>query len=398
MNNLFGEVKENSLLSDRQTYKKLEVNYRRNCKQDGTEFLDTLANNFCYQDCQDEYWNPEEFSLLYGTPLWLQSTRSQRVILNHLYWVAYYSQIISAEIATIFFNQTSAAGLYAQEDFRLVCDTLDLESNQERAHINAFKTVCERVEASLFGRRIFSYPMRSPFSETIIFADTNLLKSWWKKVQLHCFGLLSSGNTFLACQYFTVRGLRTLNGKIVQHQLSRYSQNYSDKNKVPIPTKISYYHFLDESFHFNSSIIISQDVIKCLPKPTNFEKIVANLGIKGCQQDHYNFSVAINGIFWYDPALYSAIYQVLTSPIFSMSDREAKEMMQACFTEESEGLYRSHKTHQEAIESYKVYIESLDYIWPSNREMSLMSSNSISKYLAIQKKSFAHWKKNHENI
>lgn len=398
MNNLFGEIKENNLLSDRQTYKKLEVNYRRNLKQDSTDFLDNIAADFCYQDCQDEYWNPEEFSLLYGTPLWLQSTPSQRVILNHLYWVAYYSQIISAEIATIFFNQTSAAGLYAQEDFRLVCDTLDLESNQERAHINAFKTVCERVEASLFGCRIFSYPMRSPFSETIIFANTNLLKSWWKKVQLHSFGLLSSGNTFLACQYFTVRGLRTLNGKIVQHQLSRYSQNYSDKNKVPIPAQISYYHFLDESFHFNSSTIISQDVIKSLPKPTNFEKIVANLGIRGCQQDHYNFSVAINGIFWYDPALYSAIYQVLKSPIFSMSDSEAKEMMQACFTEESEGLYRSHKTHQEAMESYKVYLESLDYIWPSNLEMSLMSSNSISKYLAVQKKSLAQWKKSNENI
>ncbi|MEL7034625.1 MAG: P-aminobenzoate N-oxygenase AurF [Cyanobacteria bacterium J06592_8] len=396
MNNLFGEVKNNNFLSDHyQTYRKLEVNSRRNRQQDCTKSLDTIAANFCYQDCQDEYWNPEEFSLLYGTHLWLQSTPSQRVILNHLYWVAYYSQIISAEIATIFFNQTSAAGLYSQEDFRLVCDTLDLESSQERVHINAFKTVCERVEACLFGRRIFSYPMRSPFSETIIFADTNRLKSWWKKVQLHCFGLLSSDNTFLACQYFTVRGLRTLNGKIVQHQLSRYSQHYSDQNKVPIPAKISYYHFLDESFHFNSSTIISQDIIKCLPKPTTFEKIVANLGIRGCQQDHYNFSVAINGIFWYDPALYSAIYQVLTSPIFSLNDHEAKEMIQACFTEESEGLYNSHKTHQEAIESYKVYLESLDYVWASNREMSLMSSNSISKYLNVQKKSLAQWKKNH---
>lgn len=398
MNNILGEVKNNSLLSDRQVYRKLEVNYKRNRQQDCTELLDAAAANFCYQDCQDKYWNPEEFSLLYGTPLWQQSSQSQKVILNQLYWVAYYSQIISAEIATIFFNQTSAAGLYAQEDFRLVCDTLDLESSQERAHISAFKTISEQVEASLFGRRIFSYPMRSPFSETIIFADTNRLKTWWKQVQLHCFGLLSSGNTFLACQYFTVRGLRTLNGKIVQHQLSRYHQNYADKNNVPIPAQISYYHFLDESFHFNSSTIISQDVINCLPKPTNFEKMVANLGIKGCQKDHYHFSVAINGIFWYDPALYSAIYQVLTSNLFAMDNREAKQIMRACFTEESEGLERSHRTHQEAVESYKVYLESLDYIWSDNREMSLMSSNSIAKYLAVQKREFIKWENNNENF
>ncbi len=36
------------------------------------------------------------FSLLYGTPLWEQADSGQRVKLNQLYWVAYYSQIISA--------------------------------------------------------------------------------------------------------------------------------------------------------------------------------------------------------------------------------------------------------------------------------------------------------------
>ena len=51
------------------------------------------------------------FSLLYATPLWERPPSRQRIVLNHLYWVAYYAQIISAEIATILLNQTSAAGL-----------------------------------------------------------------------------------------------------------------------------------------------------------------------------------------------------------------------------------------------------------------------------------------------
>jgi hypothetical protein len=72
-----------------------------------------------------------------------------------------------------------------------------------------------------------------------------------------------------------------------------------------------------------------------------------------------------------------------------MDDREAKEMMQLCFTQESEGLQRSYQTHQEAIASYKVYLEKVDYAWKSNREMSLMASNSIPKYLATQKKALA---------
>ena len=214
----FGEL--DFLSKDKITSKKIEINHRRNAKQDHTELLDQAASRFNYADCKDAYWNPEEFSLLYGTPLWDQASESQRVILNQLYWVAYYSQIISAEIATIFFNQTSAAGLYGLEDFRSVCDMLDLESAQERAHINSFKVVSDAVEEELFGERCFSYEMRGPYAETMIFPDSNKLKSWWKSLQLRTFGLLSSGNAFVASQYFTVRAMRTLNGKMVQQQLS----------------------------------------------------------------------------------------------------------------------------------------------------------------------------------
>ncbi|MFE1747759.1 P-aminobenzoate N-oxygenase AurF [Coleofasciculus sp. H7-2] len=385
------EPKGNTLLENQKVYRKLQINHTRNKQQDHTQLLDEAAASFRYEDCKDEYWNPEEFSLLYGTPLWEQASPSQRIILNQLYWVAYYSQIVSAEIATIYFNQTSAAGLYAQEDFRLVCDTLDLESAQERAHISAFRKVSSEVEAQLFGKRVFSYPMRGPFAETMIFADTNALKTWWKKLQLQSFGMLSAGNTFLACQYFTVRGIRTLNGKLVQHKLSNYYQKHPNPENAPIPSKISFYHFMDESFHFNSSTILSHDVVKCLKPPTAFEKLVANLGISGCQRDHYHFSVAINGIFWYDPALYSAIYEVLRSPIFEMSDRDAKEMMRLCFTEESEGLHHSYKTRTEAMESYKVYLEKVDYAWVSNRQMSIMAANSIPQYLATQNKAIGNW-------
>ena len=116
------------LVKDVTTSKKIEINHRRIKKQDHTALLYECANNFRYEDCKDEYWNPEDFSLLYGTPLWEQADAGQRVLLNQLYWVAYYAQIISAEIATIFFNQTSAAGLYGLADFRGVCDMLDLES------------------------------------------------------------------------------------------------------------------------------------------------------------------------------------------------------------------------------------------------------------------------------
>lgn len=383
---------QDRLLSDnQQVSRKIQINHTRNRKQDQTENIDAAARDFRYADCQDEYWNPEEFSLMYGTPLWEQSTASQRIKLNHLYWVAYYSQIISAEIATIYFNQTSAAGLYAQEDFRSVCDMLDLESAQERAHINAFRTISQQVEEVLFGKRVFTYPMRGPFTETMVFADTNALRQWWKKIQLQYFGLISANNAFLACQYFTVRGVRTLNGKLVQHKLSKYYQQHPDPDRSPIPSKISYYHFLDESFHFNSSTILSHEVVKCLPPPTKYEQMVANLGLRGCQQDHYHFSAAINGIFWYDPAMYDAIASVLRSDIFGMDEAEITAMLHRCFTEESDGLHNSYKTHAEAMASYKAYLADVDYAWATNKEMSLMGANSIPKYLATQRRALRRY-------
>ncbi|NEQ51235.1 MAG: P-aminobenzoate N-oxygenase AurF [Leptolyngbya sp. SIO3F4] len=371
--------------------RRLEINYRRNKQQDHTQLLDQAGQTFNYADCSDSYWNPEQFSLLYGTPLWDQASADQRIILNQLYWVAYYSQIISAEIATIFFNQTSAAALYAHEGFRTICDMLDLESSQERAHISAFCTVAEQTEQALIGKRLFSYPMRGPFTETMIFADTNWLKRWWKQLQLQAFGLISASNSFLACQYFTVRGLRTLNGKLVQHQLSRYYQTHGDQDNAPIPAKISFYHFMDESFHFNSSTLLSHDVIQCLPKPTTIEAWVANLGIQGCQRDHQQFSVAVNGIFWHDPALYSKVYELLRSHIFGLSAPEAQHMMQACFSEESDGLHHSYRTHQEATASYQAYLEPLAYVWPSNRTMAIMEQASIEGYLRTQRRALTRF-------
>lgn len=372
---------DRSLFEDESTFKKLSVNLRRNREMDQTANMDQAAESFCFDECENEYWGPENFSLLYGTPLWDQASQKQRIRLNQLYWVAYYSQIISAEIATIFYNQTAAAGLYSYEDFRVVCDTLDLESAQERAHIATFKKVSEDFEASVFGKRLFTYPMRTPYVKTMVFSDLNRIQQYWRTLQLKYYSVLSSQNAFIGCQYFTVRGLRTLNGKIVQHQLSQYYMKHPNREQAPIPAKVSYYHFLDESFHFNTSTCVSHDVVNSLKEPTRFEKQVANMTLWGCQRDHFHFSTAINGIFWYDPALMPVIFEVLRSPIFGMDDDEAKLMMWKCFGYENNGMVNSQATHQMANESYRRYLADFKFINKANHEMALMSRNSMARHL-----------------
>jgi hypothetical protein len=379
------------LTDDPKTFKRLQLNHRRNKEQDHTALLDEARQRFVYAECRDEYWNPEELSLLYGTPLWEGATQAQRVLLNQLYWVAYYSQIISAEIATIYFNQTSATGLYALNDFRLVCDTLDLESSQERAHIDAFRSVSEQVEEELFGERVFSYAMRGPFAETMVHPDSGALKEKWKRLQLQTYGLLSAGNAFIACQYFTVRGLRTLNGKLVQHRLSRYFAEHADQEHAPVPSKISYYHFQDESYHFNSSMLISQDVLRSLPEPTPFERMVGTMAIKGCQRDHYHFSVAVNGIFWYDPAVFTPVYKLLRSRHFGFDHGASLDMLRRCFGEETDGLHLSRETHRTALESYRKYLVDMEYVSAENRVMSLMSGSDIEGYLMRTRRALQHF-------
>lgn len=393
MNRNLSQRHDICLADDPKTMKRIEIALKRSKELDQTQMMEQASINFDYNACKDERWNPEKFSLLYKTWIWEQASPEQKTKLNQLFWIAYYSQIISAEIATLFFNQTSAAALYGIEDFKVVCDTLDLESAQERAHIHAFKTVSEKFEQENFGERIFTYPMRTPFEKTMLYSDLNQIQQWIRKWQLRTFTMISSNSPFIGCQYFTVRGLRTLNGKIVQHQLSRFYNEHEDKENSPIPSKISYYHFIDESFHFNTSTVVGHDVINSLPKPTKLEMHLGNMALRGCQMDHYNFSTAINGIFWYDPALYPTIYKVFRSKIFNMNHNEAMEAIRKCFCEESEGMLASYKTHRESVDSYKAYLQDFQYVNKSNKELSLMASNNVEKHLRTNRHGFERFKK-----
>ena len=378
-----------SLLDDAGAVRKLELNLRRNVEQDHTRLIDDAATRFRYEDCRNEYWNPEKYSLLWGTPVWQQATPAQRVVLNQLYWVAYYAQIVSAEIATIFLNQVAAAGLYSLEDFRLVCDNLDLETKQERAHINAFKKVGEAVEHALFGERLFTYPMRSLYEHTMVFADTSAARAFWRRLQIQAFMLLSSSNAFLGSQYLLVRGLRTLNGKLIQHQLSEYYARHPQKESAPLPSAISYWHFMDESFHFNTSRLVGLEVPRSLAAPTAFERWVVNRGVAGCQRDHFHFSVVVNGIFWYDPAAFGVIYKLFRSLVFGMDHGEALEMMRACFTRDSEGLEWAAATHGTAADSYRAFVEPVAWLDRGNKEMAVMRRNSAPRSLERNRRALA---------
>ncbi len=388
---------QKSILSDDNLRKKLEFNRKQSEKQDQTELIEKCTQEFKYENCSHQYWNPIEFSLLHGTYLWEQASEKQKILLNQIYWIAYYSQIISAEVATIFFNQVAGAGLFAMEDFKILCDALDLESRQERCHINAFKTISEEAEWELFGERIFSYPMRGVFEHpTVIHWSNNQLKAQIRNLKLYGYVICASNSPFLASQYLTIRGIRTLNGKLVQHKLSKYYSGAANKETISIPSAISYHHFIDESFHFNTSKTIGLELLDYLPKPNTFDKWIVNKLISGCQEDHNSFSVAINGIFWHDPALFKQIHKILKSKFFGFDSKDIKYIMEKCFTEESDGMHGSYATYKTARESYIMFLDNLDFVEANNRKMHIMSKTSVEATLKTNKQALKKFFKNNE--
>ena len=151
---------------------------------------------------------------------------------------------------------------------------------------------------------------------------------------------------------------------------------------VKLPSSISYLYLIAESFHFNTSRLVWLEVPRVLEAPTNFERWVVNRGVAGCQRDHFHFSVAVNGIFWYDPAIFPVIYKIFRSPVFAMDDGEARAMMEACFARESDGLTAAAETHRIAAESYRAFVEPVAWLNAGNREMRTMRKNAVGRYLA----------------
>ena len=146
---------------------------------------------------------------------------------------------------------------------------------------------------------------------------------------------------------------------------------------------------MDESHHFNTSRIIALDIGKSLDPPTAFEKWVINKGVYGCQKDHFHFSVVVNGLFWYEPALFPIIYKLLRSPAFSMGKREALEMMERCFCEENAGQHESRRLQETAVDSYRAFVDPLDHLNRDNREMRLIAKNSVGRYLKQNRRAMA---------
>ncbi len=387
------------IVQGRKNLKLMEVNYRRNTESDYTEQMEALYKNFDYSSNSDYYWGDAELSILYGSPLYEAASPSQKTALNHLYWAFHYYATAGTETNTIYYNQITSSTFFPFDDYEVICHTLDVETNQERYHVQAFHTIGNQTELALMGETVFSCPRstRPTEMDKKFEIHKGLAGRAAPQPVKHLFTLSLSNSPFLASQYYTARGIGNLHLKNKENTFSQYCKQLEKKGEfVPAPTAVARLHLLDESFHTATSQLISHDLYKDFPKPTAYEKFMGNLMVYLLQRNVLKgLSGAIPGCFAGDGSfVMPLIYKLLQTRLFGMSSQEALLMMEKCFCHEHEGFHVAAKYHQRLLSDLRKYLEGLDYLWPVNREMRLMASvSSIDKAIQNNIKDFKRFSK-----
>lgn len=431
-----------------------EINYRRNTESDYTEKIEELDKHFDYQSNSDCFWSEPELSLLYGTPLYDEASLSQKKALNHLYWATQYNQTAATEANAVLYNQVTAGVFAAFRDYKTLCQELELETEQERHHIHAFHMMGYKTKKALLGssfnlsiqgkshnkngqrqqltpNSLFTFNWQSsPLSayqepimrfitnnvmlknqhhcysqylreledkgEPIPAQTTGLLGQLGPRPFLQFFTLNCGSSPFLACLFYVTRFMANMLIKNYEYRYSLYYRELEKKGKfIPTPVAVSHYHLLDEAFHTTTSQLIAQDLYKDFPKPTAYEKFLANWTIYRSQVVGLSgLSAGMPAIFRNDETFILSFYRLLQSPVFGMSSQEALEWLQKCLCQEHEGFHVTLKYHERLVGDLRRLFEPIDYLWSINREMSVMASGgSMEKAIQNNIKAFEQFSK-----
>lgn len=439
-----------------------EINYRNNSESDYTEKIEELEKNFNYSNNSNYYWSKPELSTLYGTPLYAEASSSQKIALNHLYWATQYSQVAASEANTIMFNDVTNGVFSTLGGYETLCKELDLESQQERHHIHAFHKISYKTKRAILGKEAFSIPLEGnqgkEVKNILIKKSSNrdvqqfftldwlsssslaaedavfrLLKNIRLKTKADCYspyltelekkdlflpgprtGILRvfpryllrlftlswGSSSFLASQYYSFRYIANMMLKTVEYDYTKYSRELEKKGEfIPIPTEVSRYHLLDESFHTTTSRLIAQDMYRDFAKPTDYEKFMGNVSIYVTQRGLLSgLSGGLPAIFQDDSWFMLAYYKLLRSPLFEMSPQDALYWLEKCMCHEHEGFHVNLKYHQRFLLELRNFFGQLDYMWPVNREMRILASGgSIARATQKNSEFFAQFSKSVAN-
>ncbi len=417
--------------------KTLAKNHQNNLESDYTEKIKNLTQDFQYEKDRNHYWSDPQFSLFYGSPLYEQASLAQKLALNHLFWTLFYKTTADSEIEITHYNLITAGTLLAMNpDYKMIAEQLEHETEQERVHIHSFYKIGYKTHKLLLGKpkksdlgnnpqndsklNYFSIPLnliaekllpkqekyQSPYFQELAAKNISLItptQGFFNGLQdnflsfLMPFFVQNWGiSPFLACNFYSIRYLANLSLKNYEHQIVKYYKKQKKPGKfLPIPSAVSYYHFLDEAFHTTTSLFIGRDLYRQLPSSSAYEKSIANLTFYFTQRENFSSLCSISpNLFTADRNLLPYAYQLLQSPVFEFSPQEALHWLEKCLCQEHEGFHHNLKLHQHLLDDYRHFTAKLDYLWTVNREMHLMAAGgSIAKAIAQNKQAFQQFAK-----
>jgi hypothetical protein len=414
--------------------KVFQKTYQKNRESNFTEKIEALDDHFNYADNSGHYWSEPQQSLLYGTPFYQEASETQKLALNHLYWVFGYTATAAAEVQTTMFNQVTAGVFQQLGGYDTLYQELELETEQEKSHIHAFNKINQKTTNHLLGPGVFSKLLKRPQikaskpskdgkgkARALGFIAKGMLKHHSKTYSPYLrdletkysiipaptsgFGYLGKntatqdllrfyimswgGSPFLASQYYNVRYMANMLLKNREHKIFRYCRKLQKKEAfIPAPTAVSYYHLLDEAFHTNMSQVIGRDLYHEWDCPTPYEKFLSNISIYWVQSSSLQgLNAGIPGLYLKDEKFFMGfLYQLLQQPLFGLSAPEALQRIQECFGEEHEGLHVSAQWHQQLLNDHCRFFQEFSYLWPVNRDFRLMASGGKLDRVMAQNK------------
>ncbi|MEM8805130.1 MAG: hypothetical protein AAGF01_03675 [Cyanobacteria bacterium P01_G01_bin.38] len=448
------DVRPASTLSSRPDGKHFQLinrTYENNAASDYTEKIEALGKAFNYQDNRDVHWGEREFSTLYGTPLYEHASASQKLALNHLYWVGQYNHTANAEANTMLYNQVTTGVFAHLGGYETLCQELDFETSQERFHINTFQRIGLKTKIALMGKSFLSTRVSS--KKSLLSTSTRLASKAAPKFLSSAFetrwgsaksGTLQdtllraftrrmygeqyysqylsarqdapiptatgglAGNTaspsvikfltlnwgsspFMACHYYTMRMVANISLKGFEHQyFKRFRKLEKQGQFVPAPTAVSYNHLLDEAFHTTMSQVLAQEVYKHMPRPTAYEQWLANLIVlRGQKGVMGGLSGWLPMTFRDDAFFMTPLYRLLRSPLFELSHQDTLHWMERCLCQEHEGFHANLRHHQNLLATFQRFFEPIGYLWPNAREVKpMVVGGSIDRAIRRNKQAF----------
>lgn len=267
-------------------------------------FLGLLAD-FDFERDIKVPWIPEHMEPFYGTEFHKSLGDEQRLVLNHLGWVAHYHYAVIGELMTLKYND-ACADIFAARGYDAISDYLKRESDEEREHAHTFTTIGNSVEDKYLGNPMIQVKLKQNYDlPESGFADF----APWKATSF----------------YYWLRGHQNIALRVREQDMQRVDD-------ASTPLRITTAHFQDETRHYATSHIVAEAMAEMddgLPHAVRLDWITKR-----------SFNGPQAGANWVWPTVQGTpgnlifeTAQLLSNPLFGLKNKaEVMDVMESLYT------------------------------------------------------------------